>query len=157
MCMSSRRQSGFSLLELIIFIVVVSVGIAGILMVMDVSVKSSADPMVRKQTVAAAESLLEEILLKEYANPVGGYVPPAPAPNPVRAPFDDVGDYAGYTTTGGMKDITNNSAIAGLTNYNVSSVTVAAPTLNGVDMKQVTVTVNGPAGAISLTGYRSNY
>lgn len=152
MCTTSRRQSGFSLIELIVFIVVVSVGIAGILMVMDVSVRSSADPMVRKQTVAAAESLLEEILLKSYDDPDDT---PAVV-EASRALYDDVSDYASYTTTGGMKDITN-SAIAGLTNYNVSSVTVAAPTLNGVDMKQVTVTVTGPTGAISLTGYRSNY
>lgn len=158
MCTTSRRQSGFSLIELIIFIVVVSVGIAGILMVMDVSVKSSADPMVRKQTVAVAESLLEEVLLKEYANPAGGYtgsVSPPPAGSS-RTSFDDVDDYAGYTTTGGMVDMSG-IAIAGLGQYNVTSVAVAGITLNSVAAKQVTVTVTGPAGALSLTGYRTNY
>ena len=59
-------QRGFTLIELIIFIVIVGVAMAGILSVFNTSVKSSADPMVRKQTIAIAESLLEEILQKEY-------------------------------------------------------------------------------------------
>src|ERR1035437_6169769 len=72
MYMTKPCQRGFTLIELIIFIVVVSVGLAGILSVMNTVVKSSADPMVRKQTLAIAESLLEEILLKDYADPNGG-------------------------------------------------------------------------------------
>lgn len=71
MCTIERRQAGFTLMELLLFIVVVAVGMAGILMVMDVSVKSSSDPMVRKQAVALADSLLEEVLLKAYADPDG--------------------------------------------------------------------------------------
>jgi MSHA pilin protein MshD len=67
--MTKLRQCGFTLIELIIFIVVVSVGIAGILSVMNTVVKSSADPMVRKQAMALAESILEEIMLKEYCDP----------------------------------------------------------------------------------------
>ena len=61
-------QRGFTLIELIIFIVVVAAGLAGILSVMNTVVKSSADPMIRKQTIAIAESLLEEILLKELVS-----------------------------------------------------------------------------------------
>lgn len=155
MCMTRHpahsRQAGFTLVELIFFIVVVAFGIAGILMVMDTSVKSSADPLVRKQTVAVAESLLEEILLKSYDDPDG-------LPNVVeasRALYDDVSDYAGYATSGGMKDMAGN-AIAGLESYNVSSVAVTAVTLSGIAARQVTVTVTGPGGAISLTGYRTN-
>lgn len=154
---SLSRQAGFTLVELIFFIVVVAVGMAGILMVMDTSVKSSADPLVRKQTVAIAESLLEEILLKEYANPTGGYTGATlpPAANSSRAQFDDIGDYAGYTTTGGMKDMAGN-VIAGLEAYNVSAVTVSAVTLSGFAARQITVTVSGPGGSLSLTGYRTN-
>ncbi len=55
------RQKGISLIELIMFIVIVSVGIAGILSVMNVTTKASADPLLRKQALAIAESLLEEI------------------------------------------------------------------------------------------------
>lgn len=62
--MSIKRQAGITLIELVLYIVIVSVGIAGILSVMNVTTQHSADPMVRKQALAAAESLLEEILLK---------------------------------------------------------------------------------------------
>jgi len=66
---SIKGQRGFTLIELIIFIVVVGAGLAGILSVSTTAIKSSADPMIRKQTIAIAESMLEEILLKEYCDP----------------------------------------------------------------------------------------
>lgn len=149
-------QRGFTLIEVIIFIVVVGAGLAGILSVMNTVVKSSADPLIAKQTVAIAESMLEEILLKEFANPVGGYTGSS------RALFDDVDDYNGYTTSSGIVDL-NGTAVAGLTNYNITGVTVAVTTaaqnasLSAIGAKRVTVTVTGPQGAISLTGYRANY
>jgi len=59
MC-TSKTQGGISLVELIIFIIIVSVGVAGILSVMNVTVMHSAEPMLRKQAVAIAESLLEK-------------------------------------------------------------------------------------------------
>jgi len=129
---------------------VVTFGIAGILSVMNVSVAGSADPLVRKQTVAVAESLLEEILLKSYNDPDG-----VAAVEASRALYDDVSDYAGYTTAGGMQDMTGNP-IAGLAQYNVSNVTVTGIALNGISARQVTVTVTGPGGPLSLTGYRTD-
>jgi MSHA pilin protein MshD len=154
MCTTRRAatgtQAGFTLIELIFFIVVVSVGIVGILRVMDVSVTHSADPLIRKQTVAIAESLLEEILLKSYNDPDGVAVVEA-----TRALYDDVSDYAGYTTSGGMVDIGGNP-IAGLALYNVSNVVVVNVTLNGLNARKVTVTVTGPGGALDLTGYRTD-
>jgi len=149
--MSKFRQQGFTLIEVIIFIVVVSAGLVGILAVSNTVVKSSADPMVRKQAVAIAESLLEEIVLKEYANPAGGYS------GTDRAQFDDVDDYAGYATTG-IKDVSG-SAVAGLERYNVAVAVAATADLTGVAAKKITVsvTVTGSSEAISLTGYRSNY
>lgn len=149
MCTNRRRCTGFTLIELIIFIVVVSAALAGILSVMNTSVKNSADPLVRKQTIAIAESLLEEILLKDYA--AGGYS------GPIRAQFDDVSDYAGYATSGGIVDVLG-TAVTGLGAYNISpAVSVTSTTISSVTMWRVTVSVTGPGGTISLTGYRSNY
>lgn len=149
----SRRHAGFTLVELVIFIVVVSAGLAGILAVMNTAVKSSADPLVRKQTVALAEALLEEIVLKEFANPTDGYSGSS------RALFDDVSDYHGYSTSGGVVDV-NGSPIAGLSRYDVTSVAVAATSdLTGVDSskaKKITVTVTGPGGAVTLSAYRTD-
>lgn len=150
MCTSKRPQRGFTLIELIIFIVVVGVGVAGVLSVYTTSIKSSADPMVRKQAVAIAESLLEEIVQKEYADPAGGYTGAS------RTLFDDVSDYNNYTSATIVDGAGN--TIAGLTQYSISpAVTVAAVTLNGVAVKKIVVSVTGPQGAISLTGYRGNY
>ncbi|APW46190.1 type IV pilus modification PilV family protein [Rhodoferax antarcticus] len=162
--MSSNRprQTGFTLIELIIFIVVVSAGLAGILSVMNTTVKSSADPMVRKQAIAIAESLLEEILLKDYCDPdtVTAGTPPTCGTYTVEASrslYDDVKDYAGYSTTSGIVDLVGD-AIPGLALYNIAGVTVGDSTdLTGVAAKKITVSVSGPAGTISLSGYRANY
>ena len=63
---SSLLQRGISLIELIMFIVIVSVALTGILLVMNTVIKSSADPLIHKQALAAAESLLEEIELQDF-------------------------------------------------------------------------------------------
>jgi MSHA pilin protein MshD len=62
MC-TRHNQRGISLIELIMFIVIVSVALAGILLVLNVTTKSSADPLVHKQALAIAESLIEEVEL----------------------------------------------------------------------------------------------
>jgi len=152
MFMIKHNQRGFTLIELIIFIVVVGVGVAGILSVYTTSIKSSADPLIRKQTLAIAESLLQEIVLKEYSNPPGGYGGSS------RIYFDDVDDYNGYTTAS-ILDAAGN-AVAGLSGYSISSVQVNAVTLPGggsASVKQVVVAVTGPQGVVSLTGYRGDY
>lgn len=148
---AGRLQHGFTLIELIVFIVIVSAGLAGILVVMNTVVKSSGEPMVQKQGVAIAESLLEEILLKSYSNPVGGYSGTA------RDQFDDVSDYANYGTSGGIVDASG-VPIAGLESYNVQPpvTVVSSADLTGVAAFKVTVSVTGPAGVASLSGYRSN-
>ncbi|OGA41328.1 MAG: hypothetical protein A3G26_10925 [Betaproteobacteria bacterium RIFCSPLOWO2_12_FULL_65_110] len=62
----SCRQAGLTMIELIMFIVIVSVGIAGILVVLNVTVKSSADPMIRKNMLSIAEAMLEEVQLMPF-------------------------------------------------------------------------------------------
>ena len=157
MC-TSRRQAGVTLVELILYIAIVSVGIAGILSVMNITTLHSADPMVRKQAIAAAESLLEEILLKDFSNPSGGYS------GADRSQFDDVDDYSGYASTG-ISTI-DGSPIAALADYDVS-VSVVPEALGAVaagQAKRITVTVSGPGTptspggeSIQISGYRTNY
>jgi MSHA pilin protein MshD len=117
-----RRQAGISFIELIMFIVIVSLGIAGILSVLNLTAQKSADPMVRKQMLAIAEALLEEVELMPftYCDPndanartagaalVGGANCQATveAIGPVAGetrysavtPFDNVDDYDGFDT-----------------------------------------------------------
>lgn len=65
MCIS-RTQRGLTLIELIVFIVIVSVALVGVLTVLNVTTKSSADPMIRKQVLAVAEAILEEVQSQAY-------------------------------------------------------------------------------------------
>lgn len=60
------RQGGVTLIEQIVFIIVVSVGVIGILATMRPSLRFSADPQLRKQQLAVAESLLAEILHQPF-------------------------------------------------------------------------------------------
>ena len=62
---SSLLQRGISLIELIMFIVIISAALAGILLVMNQVTGHSADPLIRKQALAIAESMLEEIQLQD--------------------------------------------------------------------------------------------
>ena len=69
-----RYQSGISLIELVIFIVILSVALTGITLIYINTTRYSADPMVRIRSIELAQSTLEEILLKAYddSTTVGG-------------------------------------------------------------------------------------
>lgn len=58
---AAARQRGVTLIELVVFIVIVSVGVVGLVSVAGPMIMHSADPMTRKQALAIAESLLSEI------------------------------------------------------------------------------------------------
>ena len=147
MCMTRLRQQGFTLIELIIFIVVVGAGLAGILSVMNQVVRNSADPMLTKQAAALADSVLEEVLQKSYADPDGTNVGETDRTN-----WDNVDDFNGATQAAfGLPP--------NLAGYALQvAVADGAPVL-GVAARRVTVTVtiNATGGSIALTGYRANY
>ncbi len=56
-----QLQLGVTLVELVVFMVIVSVALVGVLKVLEITNKGSADPLVRKQAISIAESLLLEI------------------------------------------------------------------------------------------------
>lgn len=60
------RQRGVTLVELVLFMVIVGVGVAGLVSVTGSLVRSSPDPMLRKQMLATAESLLNEVLQQPF-------------------------------------------------------------------------------------------
>lgn len=119
------RQRGISLIETILFMVIVSVAVAGVMGVYTITTRSSADPLVRKQALAIAESLLEEVRLMPFTfcdpddanvttatSAVVGAGPTfcataaeaamAPEAGETRysaaTPFDNVNDYHGFDT-----------------------------------------------------------
>ena len=62
----NRPQRGLSLIELVMFIAIVGAAIAGLLVVYNQAIRGSADPLVRKQAIAIAESLLGEVLAQPF-------------------------------------------------------------------------------------------
>ncbi len=179
-----RIAAGFTLIELVIFIVVIGIGVAGVLIAYDFSARDSADPVVKKQALAIAESLLEEIqqMPFTYCDPddanvytaTGAFVGAGgcattveaigPEPGETRfgpAPFDNVNDYHGYDSNldGGIKDATG-TLISGLTLYR-ARVTVAGinfDVIPSTDALQITVTVTGPANVtVKVDGVRTMY
>jgi MSHA pilin protein MshD len=179
MCIDSRasRQRGVSLIELVVFIAIVGVGLAGIVAAMNSTVGRSADPLPIKQAVAIAEALLDEVQLAPFtwcdpddanvltatSSAIGATgcasLPEAIGPEAGDArPYDNVNDYNGFAMTG-ITDLTG-AAITGLGAYN-ASVSVAAAALGSVPAGAallITVTVTGPGGTnISLSGYRTRY
>lgn len=156
--MCTRRARGFTLIELIVFIVIVSVALAAILNVLSQAAGRSADPVAPKQAMLVAESMLEEILLKPYTNPAGGYAAACPSACN-RAAFDNVGDYHRYASSGVFSLDDLSTPVPGLGGYAVQ-VDVAADAVSATGNSaaglrvRVDVTVHGTT--YSLTGYRFN-
>lgn len=170
---------GLSLVELLIFIVVVSAALAGVLRVFTESTSKSADPLLRRQALAIAESLLEEVSLMPYtfcdgddanvatATSTAGCAGAADAIGPeagegryATPQFDHVNDYHGFSMSG-ITDITN-TAVTGLSGYS-ASVSIAAAALNDItagsgDALRITVTVTGPnSTSVTLDGWRTRH
>lgn len=176
-CHAPGTAAGFSLIELVIFIVIVGIGLTGILLALNQGTVASADPQVRKQALSIAQALLEEISLQAftYCDPGDANVETAtsaagcatttqaaatPGTTRFASPqFDNVIDYNGYSMSP-IVDITN-TAITGLGSYS-ASVTVTVASLGSIgatgDALLIRVIVNGPGGVQqALSGYRTRY
>ena len=161
MCIRSY-QRGASLIELIMFMVIISIAVAGILLVMNKVTSHSADALLHKQSLAIAESMLEEIQLQGLS---GAACVGTLGPNAARTGASSVCDYNGYSTTAGILDFSTNAAVPGLGGYNITAVAVApvaalggTPLIAGSGV-MITVTVIDPTGdvlnAVTMTGYRA--
>jgi MSHA pilin protein MshD len=171
---------GASLIEVIVFIVVVSVAAAAVLGALQWSTRASVDPMIRKQVLAIAESLLEEILLQPWtwcdpgdanvatASSAAGCasLPESIGPEAgesrysTASPFDNVNDYHGFAMTG-IRNVLND-AVAGLESYSatvgVREFTLADASGVAAPALRVTVTVTGPANAqVVMEGFRTRH
>nr|WP_324259612.1 MSHA biogenesis protein MshD [Cellvibrio fontiphilus] len=97
-------QRGVSLIELIVFIVVVSIALLALVGVYRNATINNADPLIRTRALEAAQSLLDEIIALKYdeSTPTGG-IPAcstAGAANCTNAPennMNDVDDYHNFS------------------------------------------------------------
>ncbi|MDI1348583.1 prepilin-type N-terminal cleavage/methylation domain-containing protein [Aquabacterium sp.] len=144
-------QQGFTIIEMVVAIVVIGVGVAGLLSAFSMSVRNSADPMQVKQSQVVADEIMEEILLKPYSSTTT-----SSSVGCARNQYYDVAAYNGYTTTGKICDV-DGVAIAALNGYSLK-VDVVAATLNGVAAaRKITVTVTKGADNYILVGWRTDY
>lgn len=60
------RQRGVSLLEMIMFLVIVSIALVGLLSTMNLTSQPGAQPIRTKQALMIAESLMEEVMLARF-------------------------------------------------------------------------------------------
>ena len=154
--MSSERRrpsgaKGFTLLEVIVAIVIIGVGLAGVLSVFNANVQHSADPVVRKQLMAVAEEMLEEIALRPYAGPSK-----ESDAGCGRITFDDISDYHLYPANHQVCDVVG-VPIAALAGYTLD-VTVTDAALNGVTAaKRIAVQVARGSERITLVTWRTGY
>ncbi|RIX46942.1 MAG: prepilin-type N-terminal cleavage/methylation domain-containing protein [Rhodocyclales bacterium GT-UBC] len=169
-------QRGMTLIELIVFIVIVSVGVVGLVSVINPMVRFSAEPMRQKQLMAVAESLLNEIVHQPYtwcdleddaALTATSYADCAHPQNTGSGEsrtgtgpgtnFDNVADYAGFS----MNDFSDAAGNNVMTGYNVSVTVVPAGVALGVGSDDaalaITVTVTRDGQSFALTGYRFRY
>ena len=150
-----RRQRGVTLIELIMFIVIVSVALASIMAVMRITTANSADPLRRKQALMIAEGLVEEVrsagftLCDPSSADFDTQTDPTlcavrenwgqAAPEPVNPrPFDNVNDYvtqpnvatnAFNNAAGVLLDVTGQPVgVAGYT----ATLTVSPAALGGI-------------------------
>lgn len=190
MCIPSRyphrrRESGLSLIELVMFIVIVSIAVTGVLMLMNLNTRHSVDPLLQKQAVAIAEALLEEVEQMPFTtcdpdgyNALDNSCARLEAMGPETAfgdqtvdesrgsavaPFDNVNDYKGFTLAGGATDIGNATNVVVPAGYSASVAVVQDGAFgNGVPLPaaavlRISVTVTYEGGNVVLEGYRTQY
>lgn len=167
-------QRGITLIEQIVFIMIVSVGVVALVSTLNPMILASTDPMRTKQMVAIAEGLLNEIMHQPFtwcdlddlnastAQSYAGCTTPqntgTHAGGEVRGTYDNVDDYGGNPPMVNVTDATGNYVMAGYT----ASVAIArvGTTLGLADNTaalSVTVTVSFGAENFALTGYRFRY
>ena len=156
---SHKHQAGLSLIELVVFIVVVSIALVALISVYNEAMINSVDPLVRVRALECAEARLDAITSRKFDenSPTGG-VPACGSAEPtavacsgiaVDAGLDDVGDYNGLTFVDGDCNVT-------------VSVVGEGTDLGLADdenlVRLITVSSNMPdGGVIRLSTYQTNF
>jgi MSHA pilin protein MshD len=174
------RQRGASLIEVVVFIVVVSVAAGAVLGALQWATLASPDPMIRKQMLAIAESMIEEITQAPFtwcdptdanvatATSAAGCASLAEGIGPeagesrysTSSPFNNVNDYDGFSMSGIRNAV--NDPISGLQSYAVSvgvqALTLADTGGAGAPALRITVSVTGPAnGQLVMEALRTRH
>lgn len=148
---ATATVKGFTLIELVVTLVVLAIGVAGIMAVYIQTVARSADSMLQQQAVLIAEAYMDEILGKSFFDPDGSEAGES------RSTWDDVDDYGVIAAE--APAAASGAPLGTLADYRVT-VTVVAQAIGGVaaaDSRHITVTVTHSRDAgvrAELVGYR---
>lgn len=172
------REGGLTMIELILFIVIVGVAVVGVLSAITLSTRTSVDPILRKQAMAIAESLVDEIRAARFswcddgdpnyltATSSAGCQDRAEAVGldgrTVVRPYDNVNDYVStygtpmaYTT-----DVIGTPFPAGYAatvTITEAAVGPAASAVPAGEALRVVVEVSYGNGTVQLETYRTRY
>ncbi|MCG8672034.1 MAG: type II secretion system GspH family protein [Pseudomonadales bacterium] len=181
MTKSRSQESGATLVELIITIVILSVALLAVVSVYSRAISSSANPIIYAKSIELGQAFLDEILTKKFDHntPLGGI--PATTVftasgsfgpetgESSRALYNDVDDFHGasYST---VELITgDNDAVNQYVNYQVDiavsyidtandSTLRTTASLTTQSMKRITVTVSNPLSQpLTFTAYKGNF
>jgi len=186
MC-SRGRAAGVTLIELVVFIVVMGIALVAMMLLFSQFTRASVDPLIRKQALAIASTLLEEVQLQPFTfcdpgdvnvhtatgSPGGGCAVDEVVgveggeTRHADPRFDNVSDFDGFAMpAGGIRTINDPTPIAALADYSVSvSVAQIAPGELGVAVADVSDALRIVVSAthqptnttVSLQGYRLRY
>lgn len=148
-CSPLLRHHGFTLVELVVFISIVTVALAGVMTALSYTNKFSPDPEVHKQALVIAEGLMQEIqqVPFTFCDPNDANAATAttytdcaansqqlltgPSPNTESRynqtnPFDNVADYGGFSmpdaNCAGICRVGDATPITGLSGYSANVV-----------------------------------
>ena len=160
------RSRGFTLVELIIFIVVLGVATTGVFTALNRGNVASVEPIYQVKALELAQAQLDEIFGKRYdeSSPNGGF-PPCDSGEvgalscsgslgPEEASvsdYDDVDDYAGYSPT--LAAPYSGFTLVVAVQYAGTEIGLA-----NTQAKYISVTVTPSVGeAVEVGAYRSNF
>ncbi|WP_167758699.1 type IV pilus modification PilV family protein [Zemynaea arenosa] len=181
-----RRQRGLTMIELVLFIVIVSVGVAGILGAMSVATTKGSDPVRRKQAIMIAEQLMEEVQGAGYtlcdptdpgfdtatvdaAGVITGCVNGPETfgrEGTITRPYDNVNDYVaaagdalpGFDSGGVLANAAGKPLTAGYTaTVRMVQESFGNPAVPNFGAIKITITVSYDQESFVLDGYRTRY
>lgn len=172
----NRKTRGFTLIELVLTIVILSLGVTAFTALINQTVSRSADPMVISQANAIAQSYLEEIIPANFCDPdlssncpvncaaLCNVCASAFVSNllETRAIFDDVCDY-NFLPDNTVRNRFG-TAIGTLSDYSVTVLvddvgeTLNTLSSNNGQVVRINVNVTHANGAdVSISGYKTNF
>ncbi len=153
---TKARQTGMSLVELVISIVVLSIAVVGVFSALGKMVGRSADPMIREQAIAIAEAYLEEISQSQFE--IVASCPSVPGGGG-RADYSHICHFHNLSDTGAVNQY--GTAITELGDYDVTVTVSNSSNLGGLAsavVLRIDVNVTGPSNqTFTLSGYRTDY